>query len=157
MTTASPDMMASPPRAFTPERSQTLEAVVDRILPGAHGPGAAATAVAAAVERAMLHRALRGVRRGIEQLLDRLQAQAGELYAKEFSQCDPDARDELLRALEQDPNPWTRFVFRSLVGLSLEGLLGDPVHGGNRDFRGWQAVGLRAADVRSGLCGAQER
>jgi hypothetical protein len=151
-------MTMSAPRVLTPERSQTLEAVVDRILPGTDGPGAAATAVAAAFERAMLHRSLRGVRHGIEQLLDRLQAQAGELYAREFSQCDPGAQDEMLRALEQDPNPWTRFVFRSLIGLSLEGLLGDPVHGGNRDGGGWQAIGLRAADVRSGLCyGAGER
>jgi len=144
--------------AFTPERRRTLEAVVDRILPGSEGPGAAKTAVAVSVERAMLHRALRGLRPGIEAILDRLHAQAGQLHGTEFSACAPAEQDDLLRDLERDPNPGMRFLFRALVGFSLEGLLGDPIHGGNRDFLGWDAIGLRPADARSGLCrGARER
>ena len=142
---------------FTPERRRTLQAVVLRILPGTDGAGAAESAVAVAFERAMLHRSLRGLRPGIEMVLDLLESQAGQLYEREFSACTSGEQDELLRRLEQDPNPGIRFVFRSLIAFSLEGLLGDPVHGGNRDFLGWEAIGLRAADMRSGLCrGARE-
>ncbi len=149
---------SSAPNLLTPERRRTLQAVVGRILPGTDGPGAAQTAVAVAFERAMLHRSLRGLRVGIEQVLDRLRAQAAQLYANEFSACPAAEQDELLRGLERDPNPWTRFLFRCVIGLSLEGLLCDPVHGGNRGFRGWQAIGLRPVDVRSGLCrGPRER
>ncbi len=138
--------------AFTPERRRTLKAVVARILPGTHGPGAANTSVAIAFESAMQHRSLRGLRRGIEFLLDRLDAQANELQGTEFASCAPDRQDDLLRAFEQDPNPGMRFLFRAVIGYSLEGLFGDPVHGGNRDFRGWDAMGLRADVVRSGMC-----
>jgi len=150
-------MNVSSQSAFTPERRRTLHAMVTRILPGTDGPGAADTAVAAGFEDAMLHRSLRGVRRGIEQLLDKLQSQASERYAKEFSACAAREQDELLCALERDPSPWTRLLFQSVIGLSLEGLLGDPVHGGNRDGRGWESIGLQTCDVRSGLCrGARE-
>jgi hypothetical protein len=142
--------------AFTPGRRSTLRAVVQRILPGSDGPGAAGTDAAVGCERAVLHPCFRGLRPGIERVLDRLQSRAGQLYGKEFAACSTEEQDELLRALEQDPNPWTRFLFRSLIGFSLEGFLGDPVHGGNRSFLGWEAIGLRAEDVRSGFCrGAQ--
>jgi hypothetical protein len=138
--------------AFTAERAKTLQAVVERILPGIDGPGAAQTDVAVGFERAMKHPCFRGLRTGIEAVLDRLQSQAGELYAKEFWACSAGEQDELLSALERDPNPMLRLLFRSVIGFSLESLLGDPVHGGNRDFKGWEAIGLQAADVRSGLC-----
>jgi len=145
-------MSVSSQPGFTPERRSTLQAVVERILPGVDGPGAAQTDAAVGFESAMLHPCYRGLRSGVERVLDRLQSQAGQLYGKEFSACAPGEQDELLRALAEDPNPWMRLLFRSLVGFSLEGLLGDPVHGGNRDFLGWQAIGLQAEHVRSGLC-----
>jgi hypothetical protein len=125
---------------------------VERILPGSDGPGAARTGVAVSFERAMLHRALRGLRPGIEAILDRLQSQAGQLHDREFSSCAPGEQDDLLRSLEQDANPGIRFLFRAIIAFSLEGLLGDPIHGGNRDALGWEAIGLRSADVRAGLC-----
>lgn len=145
-------MSVSPRPAFTPERRSTLRAVVERILPGDQGPGAAATDAAAGFEGALLHPVFRGMRPGIEAVLDRLQAQAAKLYGRDFPACAPGERDELLRALEQDPNPWTRLLFRSLIGFTVEGFLGDPIHGGNREFLGWQTIGLRADDVRSGFC-----
>lgn len=138
--------------ALTPVRGSTLRAVVQRILPGSESPGAAETHAAAGCESALLHSCFRGLRPAIERVLDRLQSRAGQLYGKEFAACSPEEQDELLRALAQDPNPWTRFLFRSLIGFSLEGFLGDPVHGGNRSFLGWEAMGLRAEDVRSGFC-----
>jgi hypothetical protein len=138
--------------ALTAGRRKTLQAVVLRILPGTDGPGAAKTDVAVSVERAVLHPALRGLRPGIERMLDQLDAVAYEKYGTVFCARVADEQDDLLRTLEQDADAGSRFLLRSLIGFSLEGLLGDPVHGGNRDFLGWKAIGLRAADVRSGLC-----
>lgn len=137
---------------FAPERIATLQAVVDRILPGTDGPGAANTAAAVGVERALSHRALRGMRPGVEGMLDQLNADAAARHGAPFSCCTPDQQDDLLRALERDQHPGARFFFRALIAFSLEGLLGDPSHGGNRDFLGWKAIGLQAADVRSGFC-----
>lgn len=138
--------------ALTPERRRTLDAFVARILPGSEGPGALQTGAAAAVENAIRHHAMRALRKGFEQLLDRIEADATAGYACNFAACTPDAQDALMRAVEDDTNPWTQFLFRQLVAFSLEGLLGDPIHGGNRDFHGWNAIGLRAEDARSGLC-----
>jgi hypothetical protein len=142
----------APLAALTPERRGTLYAVVDRILPGVHGPGAADTNAAAAVEHALRHRFFRGLVPGIAQVLDRLQAQARQMFANEFAACTPVQRDELLRALADDPHPWTCLLWRALIALSLEGLLGEPRHGGNREYRGWEAMGLRAAEVEAGFC-----
>src|SRR5262245_5453208 len=137
---------------FTPERRRTLAAVVERILPGTDGPGARETAVATALEHAMQHRFFLALRGGIEQLLDLLDAQAKQRCASSFADCGAGAQDELLHAIEQSANPGTRWLFRSLIALSLEGLLGDPIHGGNKNCRGWTSIGLQPADVRSGLC-----
>ena len=135
------------PAALTPERRRTLEAVVRRVL-----PSAADTDVAVAIEGTLQHRSWRAMRPWIDRALDELQSRAGAREEREFCAATPDTQDDLLRALECDPHPVLRVVFRSLVVLSLEGLLGDPMHGGNRDFRGWEAIGLRPGDVRSGMC-----
>jgi len=29
-----------------------------------------------------------------------------------------------------------------LIGLTMEGLFGDPVHGGNKGGRGWELIGF---------------
>jgi hypothetical protein len=137
---------------LTAPRSKTLAAVAARILPSDGGPGAAETAAATCCERALQHPSFAGLRPPLESVLDWLQAQAESRHATEFAACAPGAQDELLRALEQNPNPFMRFLFRWLVELGIEGFLCDPVHGGNRDFLGWSAVGLRAEDLRSGLC-----
>lgn len=142
---------------MTPEQRQTLRALVERILPGAEGPGAAEAGVIVAVERAMEHRVLRGLRRGIVQLLDGLEMQAQEHCGQTFAGCGAETQDELMRGVERDANHWMRFIMRTLVGLSVEGLLGDPLHGGNRDGRGWSALALDAADVRSGFCRGERR
>lgn len=133
-------------------RSQVLRAVVARILPGTDGPGAARAAVAEGIERALAEPYYRGLRRGVETLLDQLQAQASARHALDFWACDSAQQDDLLSAVEHDPNPAMRFMFRIMVSLSVEGLLGDPAHGGNRDGLGWEFVGLRVDDVRAGLC-----
>ena len=138
--------------AFTPERRRTLQAVAARILPGTDGPGAEKTGVAASIERAMQHDACRGLRPAVEALLDYLETRSQELHGSEFRGCALDAQDDLLRAVEQSPDPGARFLFRALIAFSLEGLLGDPVHGGNRDCLGWGFAGLRPEDVRSGFC-----
>lgn len=143
---------STPP--FTPERRRTLQAVVARILPGIEGPGAEKTDVAVSFERAMQHDALRGLRPGIEAFLDYLETRSQQLHATEFAGCAVDAQDDLLRGIERGPDAGARFLFRAVIAFSLEGLLGDPVHGGNRDCLGWDFVGLRPADVRSGFCAA---
>jgi hypothetical protein len=137
---------------LSPARRDTLHAVVGRILPGTSGPGATRTDAASAVERALLARVFSPLRPAFDAMLDHLQAQSVERCGAEFSACGAAQQDDLLAGLAHDANPAMRFLLRALIAFSLEGLLGDPVHGGNRAFLGWSAVGLQAVDVRSGFC-----
>jgi hypothetical protein len=145
-------MTSDPGPELTAPRRATLHAVVMRVLPGTHGPGAARTAAHVGVERALREPALGGLRPAIEALLDALDADAAQAYGTPFAACATGNQEALLRGVAQAPNPVMRFLFRALIGLSLEGLLGDPGHGGNRDSLGWRAIGLQAEDVRSGRC-----
>lgn len=146
-------MSEAPPQPGIEEvRRRTLAAAVERILPAGDGPGAAEAGVAAGVERALGEPFFRGLRPAIEQALDRLEARAEELHARGFAACAAGEQEALLGALAEDPSPWARFVFRTLVELAVEGFLGDPIHGGNRGFLGWEWIGLTPADVRSGRC-----
>jgi len=100
----------------------------------------------------MLARVFSPLRPGFEAMLDYLQAQSVERCGAEFSACGAGQQDDLLVGLEHHASPVMRLLFRALIAFSLEGLLGDPIHGGNRTFLGWSAVGLQAVDVRSGFC-----
>jgi hypothetical protein len=107
-----------------------LEAVLDRILPADElGPGATALGVGEYVRRALdgpyaAHRpAYAAALRALE--------------ARDFTALDGAGRDRLLGSLEQsDPA-----FFALLRGHTIEGLLGDPSWGGNRDGTGWALIG----------------
>jgi hypothetical protein len=107
-----------------------LEAVLDRIIPAdALGPGAAALGVGEYVRRALdgpyaAHRPA-------------YVAALGALGARGFTALDSAGRDRLLAALEQDDPAF----FALLRAHAVEGLLGDPSHGGNRDGAGWALIG----------------
>lgn len=65
---------------------------------------------------------------------------------KSFAQIDAAAQDDLLHRLEKDdvklPNAPASTFMTFLVSNTVEGLLADPVYGGNRDFIGWKLIGF---------------
>lgn len=141
-------MTAVPSPLSSAERA-TLEALFDRIFPpGADGgPGAveigAADYVAAALagvyaDHLPLYRAT----------LAALDAAAGGSFAA----ADLATRNRLLAALEAGdgalpglPRPADHSAFDLIARHLREGLFGDPVHGGNRDFAGWRLIGFPGA------------
>jgi hypothetical protein len=119
----------------TPEQARTLEAAMERILPGAAGLGAGGFAAAA----------LAGRERGwwplVEQGLAVLDGLAEEAGCTDFASAPAQAQDRLLGELAAMPAAPPRAFLRRLVQLTLEGCLADPRHGGNRDGAGWRLVG----------------
>lgn len=121
-----------------PQFWQTVRVLQEHLFPAEPGTPSIgdinATAYFAAVlldpridvqERAFL-------RRGVE-LLD---AFAHRRHSSPFTALDTDAREALLRRIEDNPDGQ---YWLSLVLLYLfEALLADPVYGGNRDQIGWR-------------------
>jgi gluconate 2-dehydrogenase gamma chain len=106
-----------------------LDAVADRIFPAdEHGPGAVAVG---ATEAAM--RALDG---GPSPQKERVVAVL-ESLGDRFPERPATEQDAALASLaETDPQGFE--MIRTLV---LEGLFGDPSHGGNIDGAGWRMLG----------------
>jgi gluconate 2-dehydrogenase gamma chain len=69
--------------------------------------------------------------------LDLLDAEALRRHGVGFADATDSVQDAVLRLVEQRP------FFELLREHTIEGLLGDPVHGGNRGHIGWTLIGYR--------------
>jgi gluconate 2-dehydrogenase gamma chain len=135
---------------------RTLAAAAARILPSDDGPGAVEAGAIDAIERALAssyHRALREPFRMGAAALNRI---AREHWQAEFAGLSSQDQDSVLGFVESGKAdtaefPASRFLDR-MITLTLEGYLGDPVHGGNRDEVGWRFIGYRPGVPRPGAC-----
>ena len=77
---------------------------------------------------------------------------AAQLAADGFAAAPTDHQDAIVASLEAGELP-DMDEPHSTVGFDLvwrhlrEGLFGDPLHGGNRDFRGWTTLGFPGAQT----------
>jgi gluconate 2-dehydrogenase gamma chain len=137
---------------MTETQRETLAAAVGRILPSEDGPGAREAGVQVYQDRALDHPFFQGMQSWFAMNLDGLAERARTAYGCELAACDPQQQDALLRQMQEDPNPAVQHFFVTLVSLTVEGFLGDPIHGGNRDEVGWKAVGYAHSEPRTGFC-----
>jgi hypothetical protein len=130
---------APSPAALTAGELSTLRAVVGRVIPADDlGPGAAEADVHIFIDRSLAG----------PNAADLATYQAG-LAALEnaaetggFANATPAAMDALLAKAEAgtlDGVPAGFFAL--LLELTRQGMFGDPVYGGNRDFVGWDLIG----------------
>jgi gluconate 2-dehydrogenase gamma chain len=138
-----PAVVESAHRSLTNEQYDTMAATVERIVPRDEEPGAIDLGVPEYIDRALATPTLSHVRedflRGTEVLMRRAMGR----YKKPFPQLAPTEQDELLTQFKESP-PGTgeQHYWTMLIGLTMEGLFGDPAHGGNRDGRGWELIGF---------------
>jgi gluconate 2-dehydrogenase gamma chain len=131
-------------RELTEKQIQALNAICDRLVPmDASGPGAleagAATYIELALESDYLS-LLPLYQRGFRALDDR----ARECHGHEFARLDGRDQDSLLRELEHEPiESEGRVFFETVRSHVIEGMFGDPLWGGNRDYSGWRLIGYR--------------
>lgn len=148
-------------RFFTREEGELMEALVERFWPeDDRGPGAREAGVVNYIDnalfgaygqyqhayRVMLHDLTRTIRSRfgipVTELDDgQLDLLLGEL--EEQGDADDDLQGMPSRQIELGLGPSSRFDM--LHRHVMEGLFSDPVHGGNRDFAGWRAVGYPGA------------
>ena len=130
-------------RSLTNEEYDTVAAAVERICPRDEEPGAIDLGVPEYIERALSTPTLAHVRddfvRGTEALMRRAQSR----HRKPFAALAPADQDQLLTEFKDSPGgSGEQHYWTVLIGLTMEGLFGDPEHGGNKAGRGWELIGF---------------
>jgi len=63
--------------------------------------------------------------------------EATGLYGRGFAELEPEARERVLRILQNEYERGGAWI-STLLTYTLEALLSDPIYGGNRDEAGWK-------------------
>jgi gluconate 2-dehydrogenase gamma chain len=140
---APPPVGASPHGTFSGLELATVAAACERILPRDEDPGAKDANVPAYIDRILQTPELKQMKADFLQGLAALERRSRSMFQKGFVQATPEQQDELL-AIFKDSEPGTGegHFYELLVVLTLEGFLGDPSYGGNKDRVGWRLVGF---------------
>ena len=130
-------------RSLTRDEYDTVAAAVERICPRDEEPGAIDLGVPEYIDRALSTPTLAHVRddfvRGTEALMRRAQNR----HQKQFAVLAPGDQDQLLTEFKDSPGgSGEQHYWTMLIGLTMEGLFGDPAHGGNKGGRGWELIGF---------------
>lgn len=144
--TAEPRPNPTPPgqpwQALTPHEAALFEAVQDRLLPSSPAaPGARSCGTIRYLDAVF---AAPDVRDDAKSLLRaggaHLDRGARWFGKNRFAALADDQQDAILRGLERDMRLGLPFLRQMLV-FTLEGFLGDPVHGGNTNEQAWRWLG----------------
>ncbi len=130
-------------KALSPSESATIGAVCDRLIPSdATGPGAREANVVRYIDRALAGD-LAMFRSSYTAAVVGLDAYSQSKHGAAFAALSTDKQDAVLT--DMDLNRATGFpnakaVFEMIRTHALQGMFGDPAHGGNTNFVGWKLV-----------------
>ena len=133
-----------PLQSLTTAQAATLEAVLERLIPSdANGPGAKEAMVLRYVDRALAGEQA-AYKDAYVSGLAALDAYAGSTHGGAFASLPPDAQDAVLSEMEAGKatgfTPDAKSIFEMFRTHCLQGMFGDPAHGGNVGFVGWDLV-----------------
>jgi gluconate 2-dehydrogenase gamma chain len=140
---------APPPRealeTLTAAESDTLEAIVARLIPsGENGPGAAEARAAHYIDRALAG-PLASARRSYVAGLAALNAYAQTSKGAPFARLQAKDQDAVLSEMEKNTatgfTPNSSTFFNLLRAHTIQGTFCDPYYGGNANFVGWNLIG----------------
>jgi len=126
-------------RSLTPAQMKTLVAFIDRLIPRDElGPGAVDAGAQIYIDR-VLAGPNAGEKNSFLQGLEAVDAYAKRNHGAALADLSAEKRDQLLTELARGDTPESQF-FNRARRLTLEGMFGDPYHGGNRNFAGWDLI-----------------
>jgi gluconate 2-dehydrogenase gamma chain len=151
-------------RALSPGEATTIAAFCERLIPSdSTGPGAKEANVVRYIDRALAGD-LAAFRQAYSAAVLAIDALAESRYGAAFAALPADKQDAILSDMEQnrtadktqDPTvtrpagaatpstpeftPNARAVFEMIRTHAIQGMFGDPAHGGNTNFVGWRLV-----------------
>lgn len=139
-----PKALTSTHRVFTNDEWATLSAACERFLPKDQDPGALDADVPEYIDRILTTPQLKKMREDFVPGLAALDRRAQRMFKVPFAEAKPEQQDELLEIFKNSPERSGEARWYELLAvLSLEGFLGDPSYGGNKDKVGWALVGFK--------------
>lgn len=130
---------------LTAAESDTLEAIVARLIPAdENGPGATAARAAHYIDRA-LGGPLAGSRQAYAAGLSATDSYAQASKGAPFAKLSAKDQDAVLTDMERNVaagfRPDSAAFFRLVRSHTIEGTFSDPYYGGNAGFVGWDLIG----------------
>jgi gluconate 2-dehydrogenase gamma chain len=130
-------------KTFTNDEWPTLVAAVDRILPKDQDPGGVEAGVPDFIDHTLTDPNLKQMRDDFLGGLHALDRAATRRAGVPFGEAKVDEQDALLQSFAlMKPESGEAHFYESLVTLCMEGFLGDPSYGGNKNRVGWALVGF---------------
>jgi len=154
---------AAPPRealeTLTAAESDTLEAIVARLIPSdENGPGAAEARAAHYIDRALAG-PLASARKAYAAGLAALNTYAQTTKGGPFTSLQPKDQDAVLSEMEKNAatgfTPNSSTFFNLLRAHAIQGTFCDPYYGGNANFVGWDLI--RYPGVRISVAAQEQR
>ena len=148
------EVLTTSHRSFTDPEWAVLEAAVDRVLPRDQDPGALDANVPEYIDRMLTSPELNQMREDFVEGLGVLDQRARGKHQQGFAELSAEQKDALLTDFKDSPpGSGEEHFYELLVALTLEGFLGDPSYGGNKDHAGWKLVGFATTEPPKGYDG----
>ncbi len=130
--------------SLTAAQLVTCTAACERVLPADQDVGATQLGVVGYIDKRLAGEGRRATaaRRRFRSGLTLLDDWSVQELGKAFAQLDAPTQDIALASLAAESTEQGYTFVRQLIELTLEGALADPVHGGNRDRKGWSLTGF---------------
>jgi gluconate 2-dehydrogenase gamma chain len=136
--------------AMNMEQRKILDAFIDRIIPKDElGPGAVECGVGDYIERCLADYLAAEKPLFLDGLAN-LDVFALRTQGVAFASLTADKQDAVLMAIDNSQAPNLRGFFNRARRLTLEGMFGDPVYGGNKNFAGWDLIRYPGAKLAVG-------
>lgn len=145
--TAAVGLVAPPSalQALSAAQATTLTAVLERLIPSdENGPGATEAKVWRYIDLSLAGE-LSDLLPAYVANLEDLDAYAVQTARSPFARLSTSKQDEILKSMEAGTGPGGKAgagFFQLLRQHALQGMFGDPAHGGNANFVGWDLLGF---------------
>ena len=132
--------------------ADTVNAICARLIPtDSNGPGAAEANVGRYIDWA-LGGGLAYFRESYQQGVDQLDRYCRSVYTKPFVELTAAQQDAVLTNMQNNTAtgfPAAQSFFNLIRGHAVEGMFGDPLHGGNANLVGWGLIGYPGIKISS--------
>jgi gluconate 2-dehydrogenase gamma chain len=131
-------------KVLTPQQQRTVEAIAERIIPtDGNGPGATEAMVWRYIDRALAGEY--AVQKPLyDANLAAIDTYASTQHGGAFADLPADQQDAVLQAVSGGEatgfTPDSASFFGMVRQHVVEGMFGDPYHGGNANFAGWKLI-----------------
>jgi gluconate 2-dehydrogenase gamma chain len=142
-------------KTFTNDEYDAMAAACERLLPRDQDPGALDANVPEYIDRMLQAPELSQQRDHMIAGLEALDRRSRAAYqGLSFAKLPAEYQDALLQELKDSkPSSGEARFFELLMVFTLEGFLGDPSYGGNKDRVGWALIGFGTSEPPDGYDG----